>query len=216
MIKSGPAHQKTLGEILLARGLVSRAQLDLALRIKDVQPQRYLGEILCNLGVPQETILRTLYYSHKRRSIGEVLLDQEMISRDRLAEALARQKHIRETIGQAKPLALLLVDMGQINTREYLWVLSKHYNMPIVNLRDYSPSSLLQQLIGERYALENKIIVLEDSAEVVKFVLADPSIALVEELRRAFPPKKRVACYLASYTAVHECLQRLSNPLPFS
>lgn len=215
-MKAGLAHQKTLGEILLSRGLVSRSQLDLALRIKDVQPQRYLGEILCNLGVPQETILRTLYYSHKRRTLGEVLLDQEIISPDRLAEALARQKHIRETIGQAKPLGLLLVDMGQINTREYLWVLSKHFNMPIVNLRDYSPSSLLQKIIGERYALEQKIVVLEDSPEVVKFVLADPSIALVEELRKAFPPKKMVEFYLTSFTAVHECLQRLSNPIPFS
>jgi len=38
--------------------------------IKAEQPGKYLGEILFEIGVPQEKINRALYYFNKRKTIG--------------------------------------------------------------------------------------------------------------------------------------------------
>ena len=56
IIKVRPGSEKTLGQILIAKGVISQEKLDLALKIKDVQPEKYLGEILFQLGVPQDKI----------------------------------------------------------------------------------------------------------------------------------------------------------------
>ena len=120
-------------------------QLDLALKIKDVQPDKYLGEILFQIGVPQEKINRALYYFRKRKTIGEILIDQELISSEQLEEALSKQKNIKEKQGCTKPLGLLLIEMGYINVAGYLRALSKHFNMPILTLNNFDPSSHLPE-----------------------------------------------------------------------
>jgi hypothetical protein len=66
VIKARPGSEKTLGQILIAKGDISQKKLDLALEIKDVQPEKYLGEILYRIGVPQERINWALYYFNKR------------------------------------------------------------------------------------------------------------------------------------------------------
>ena len=61
-IRSKSGGDKTLGQLLVEKGLIRQEQLDQALKIKDEQPGKYLGEILFEIGVPQEKINRALYY----------------------------------------------------------------------------------------------------------------------------------------------------------
>jgi hypothetical protein len=213
VIKARPDSEKTLGQILIAKGIISQRQLDLALKIKDVQPDKYLGEILFQIGVPQEKINRALYYFRKRKTIGEILIDQELISSEQLEEALSKQKNIHEKQGCTKPLGLLLIEMGYINIRGYLTALSKHFNMPILTLNNFEPSSHLQKVIGERYAMEHKIIVLENSVDLIKLVLAEPSIQLMEELRKAVPSGKKIEFYLASHSMIDECFLKRADSI---
>jgi len=213
VIKARPDSEKTLGQILIAKGIISQRQLDLALKIKDVQPDKYLGEILFQIGVPQEKINRALYYFRKRKTIGEILIDQELISSEQLEEALSKQKNIQEKQGCTKPLGLLLIEMGYINIRGYLTALSKHFNMPILTLNNFEPSSHLQKVIGERYAMEHKIIVLENSVDLIKLVLAEPSIQLMEELRKAVPSGKKIEFYLASHSMIDECFLKRADSI---
>ena len=216
VIKARPSTEKTLGQILIAKGIISQKQLDLALKIKDVQPNKYLGEILFQIGVPQEKINRALYYFHKRKTIGEILIDQQLISSEQLEEALSKQKNIKEKQGHARPLALLLVEMGCINIRGYLTALSKHFNMPILTLKNFEPHSHLQNTIGARYAMERRIIVLEDSTETIKLVLAEPSMQIMEELQKVAPSGKKIEFYLASHTMIDECFSMLAVPVSFA
>ena len=213
VIKARPDSEKTLGQILIAKGVISQKQLDLALKIKDVQPEKYLGEILFRIGVSQEKINWALYYYNKRKTIGEVLCDQELISSKQLEEGLSKQKHIKEKFGTTKPLGLLLIEMGHINIRSYLTALSKHFNMPVLTLIDFEPSSHLQRIIGSRYAWERRIIVLENSPETIKFVLAEPSMQIIEELQKAVPFGKRIEFYLANHTIIDECFLKMAEPM---
>ena len=116
-VKSRPAGEKTLGQILFEKGIITQEQLDRALRVKAEQPGKYLGEILFEMGISQEKINRALYYSNKRKTIGEILLDQSLITREQLEEALSKQKKIKEKWGHTRPLGLLLIELGYINSR---------------------------------------------------------------------------------------------------
>jgi len=216
VIKSRSGSEKTLGQILVEKGVINQEQLDRALAIKLEQPGKYLGEILFEIGIPQEKINRALYYFNKRRTIGEILVDQKLITPQQLEESLSKQKKIKEKWGHTRPLGLLLIEMGYINSRGYLTVLSKHFNMPILSMKNYEPSVQLQKMIGERYAMERKIIVLENSAKVIKLVLAEPSTQIMEELQKAIPPGKSVEYYLASYTEIDESLRKVADPFSFT
>jgi hypothetical protein len=216
VIKSRPGSEKTLGQILVEKGVINQEQLDRALAIKVDQPGKYLGEILFEIGIPQEKINRALYYFNKRRTIGEILVDQKLITPEQLEEALSKQKKIKEKWGHTRPLGLLLIEMGYINSRGYLTALSKHFNMPILSMKNYEPSSQLQKIIGERYAMERKIIVLENSDKAIKLVLAEPSTQIMEELQKAIPPGKSVEYYLASYTEIDESLRKVADPFSFT
>jgi len=213
VIKTRMGSEKTLGQILIAKGVISQRQLDLALKIKDVQPDKYLGEILFQIGVPQQKINQALYYFHKRKTIGGILIDQQLISAEQLEEALSKQKNIKEKQNQTRPLGLLLIEMGYINISGYLTALSKHFNMPILTLKSHEPSPHLQKIIGERYAMEHKIIVLENSVDLIKLVLAEPSIQLMEELRKAVPSGKKIEFYLASHSMIDECFLKRAAPI---
>jgi hypothetical protein len=215
-IKSKSGGDKTLGQLLVEKGIIGQEQLDQALKIKDEQPGKYLGEILFEIGVPQEKINRALYYFNKRKSIGEILVDQKLIIREQLEEALSKQKKIKEKWGHTRPLGLLLIEMGYINSRGYLTALSKHFNMPILTMKEYQPNPQLQKVIGERYAMERKIIVLENSAKTIKLVLAEPSTQIMEELQKAVPPGKTMEYYLASYSEIEESLRKVADPFSFT
>jgi hypothetical protein len=213
VIKTRMGSEKTLGQILIAKGVISQRKLDLALKIKDVQPDKYLGEILFQIGVPQQKINQALYYFHKRKTIGEILIDQQLISSEQLEEALNKQRNIKVKLGQTRPLGLLLTEMGYINVRGFLTALSKHFNMPILTLKSHEPSPHLQKIIGKRYAMEHKIIVLENSVDLIKLVLAEPSIQLMEELRKAVPSGKKIEFYLASHSMIDECFLKMADPI---
>jgi hypothetical protein len=83
--------------------------------------------------------------------------------------------------------------------------------MPILTLDNFDPSSHLQKAIGERYAMESRIIVLENNETAIKLVLAEPYMEIMEELRKAVPPGKTIEYYLARHSVIDECFCRIIN-----
>jgi hypothetical protein len=122
---SRPGSDDTLGKALVANGTMSQEELDFALMLKDGQPDKYLGEILIQIGIPQEKINKALYYSNKRKTIGEILIDQGLISSAQLEDALSKQRHIKNTWELTKTLGQLLIEMGYIKSHGLLTALSK-------------------------------------------------------------------------------------------
>ncbi len=88
----------------MANGTMSQEQLDFALMLKNGQPDKYLGEILMQMGISQEKIKKALYYSSKHKTIGEILVEQGLISQEQLQRALSKQNHIKKTWELAKTL----------------------------------------------------------------------------------------------------------------
>jgi hypothetical protein len=59
--------------------------------------------------------------------------------------------------------------------------------------------------------MERKIIVLENSVETIKLVLAEPSIEIMEELQKVVPSSKKIEFYLASHTIIDECFRKITQ-----
>ena len=145
------------------------------------------------------------------RSLGEILVEQKAITAGQLETALAEQSHLRKRWGLSKPLGRFLIETGCIGIREYLAALSKHFDMPVRRLDTYRPDPDCQKAIGLRYAIENKVIVLEMSENTAHLALAEPSVQLLEELRKTLPARTIIKFSLASHADIDHYLRAMEE-----
>ena len=99
---------------------------------------------------------------------------------------------------------------------DYSNALSKTYDIPIISLKDFTINPSLQKAVGEKYALNHKILVLENSPDKIKLALAEPTKYIMDELRKMIPPRKRVEFHLAHPDEVKLCFRKYSNPFSFN
>ena len=208
-----PIVEKMLGEILVERSIISPTHLQVALDRQEQQKgkYKYIGEILIEMGIPQEKINEALDAYDKRKSIGQIFLDLKVITPEELQKALEQQTELAKR-GIRRPLGKLLIEMGYTTYDGYMDALSKHFNMPIISLTGFFPSSNLQRAIGEAYAQKHQIVVLENCATRIKLAFAEPCAFILDELRRTFPPGKKVEFYLAHPFEMDHCVRRKSDP----
>lgn len=200
---------KLLGEILLERNIITQEQLELALEQQEKEKGKYLGQIFLEMGILQDEINKALDSYHKRKKIGEVLLDSHFINSSQLEEALQKQKEIRE---DRKLLGKIFLELGDINYEQYLQVLARHFTMQIIPLEEFTPSQSLQKVVGEKFALKNKIVVLQNEEGKIKLALSEPSLSLIQEMQKFLPVGKRMEFYLAKTSEIEPCLGKLYSP----
>jgi hypothetical protein len=199
-----------LGQILVERNIISPGFLQLALDRQKIEKgkYKYIGEILLEMGVPQQKIDEALDGYNKRKPIGQIFLDLKIITPDQLQEALEKQSQFAK-MAVRKPMGKLLVEMGVTTYNGYMEALSKHFNMAIVSLRGSFPSTSLQRAIGKAYAQRHHIVVLEDYGTGIKLALAEPDPLVMDELRRSFPSGKSVEFCLADRFEIDGCLKEI-------
>jgi hypothetical protein len=212
-----PSTEKKLGQILVERNIISPLRLQAALDRQKKQNGKckYLGEILLEMGIPQGKINEALDAHGKRKPLGEILVELRILTPDQLRKALDKQGQLAK-MGIRRPLGKLLVEMGYTRYETLREAFSKHFNMPMISLRTFSPSSSLQRAVGEAYALRHKIVVLENDSAKARFALAEPNPFIMDELRKTFPPGKRVEFYLASPGEIDFCLKQKFDPFALS
>ena len=197
---------KPLGKILLEKSIITLEQLKWALERQRQENGKYLGQILLEMGIFQDEIHGALDSYHKRKRIGEVLLDAKILTSSQLEEALKKQKEVKE---DRKPLGKILLELGYINYEQYLEALARHFIMQIISLGEFVPSQSLQKLVGEYYAWTKKIIVLQNEDEKIKLALPEPTLFLIQEIKKFSPEGKRIEFYLAKSAEIEPCLEKL-------
>ncbi|MGA2956295.1 MAG: hypothetical protein ABSF48_11305 [Thermodesulfobacteriota bacterium] len=212
-----PIIEKMLGQILVERSIISPRHVQMALdRQKNQKGKyKYIGEILIEMGIPQEKINEALDVYNKRKPIGQIFLDLKIITPDQLEKALEKQSQFAK-VAIRRPLGKLLIEMGFTTYDEYMDALSKHFNIPIVSLKNFYPSPSLQRVVGEKYAQKHRIVVLGDYSEKIKLALNEPNPFVMDELRRVFSSGKRVEFYLANPAEIDYCLRGKFDPFSVS
>lgn len=121
--------QKSLiGEALIKEGLLTPEQLERALRIqKHLEQKRQLGEVLIELGYATKQAIRDAINKHgSGMRIGDMLVEQGLISQEHLSQALRMQKDRGLKLGEA------LIELGAINERTLLQNLSSQARIPYI------------------------------------------------------------------------------------
>jgi hypothetical protein len=201
-----------LGQTLVKKGIITHFELNMALELQKHWKNEYLGEILQFMNVPQDEINKTLDYLNKRKKIGDILIDLELITPEELQHAMKEQKRIQSKMGIRTPLGILLVQMRLINYREYMTALSKHFVLPIISLEGYRIHPSLQDVLGKKFIFEHDILVLKNDGQKIKIALVSPTPSLMQEIRKSIPPHKEIVFCLAHPLEIESVHKRMLIP----
>ncbi|HDQ26326.1 MAG TPA: hypothetical protein ENN43_06250, partial [bacterium] len=115
----------------------------------------------------------------KNMLIGEMLLEEGIISKEQLKDGLEEQKRTGEKIGQ------ILINMGYI-TKEILWTfLGYQMGVPFVNVEELPdiPENVLR-LLPEQLMRNEKLIPVNKQGRVITVAMSDPlNFLVVDDLK---------------------------------
>ena len=115
----------------------------------------------------------------RKKRLGDLLLENNMITQTQLEEALKSQ-----TIYGGK-LGTNLVELGYISEQSLTKFLAEQLNIPAAKPEDFSniPEEIIA-LVGKDFALKHKLIPLKKSGKRLTVAITDPYDA--RAIRRAF------------------------------
>ncbi|MEE8057815.1 MAG: GspE/PulE family protein [Pseudomonadales bacterium] len=106
----------------------------------------------------------------KKIRIGDLLIQNQLITDEQLGEALASQKQSGKKLGRA------LIDLGFVEEDRLLGLLSQQLDVPFIHLDNYDFKPEITQRLPETYARRFRAVVLSEDTEGQLIVgMADPT-----------------------------------------
>ena len=110
--------------------------------------------------------------------LGQILIDDKLITREQLKLALAEQKQGKTRLGYA------LVKLGFVPEIEVTKVLARQYRMPAVDLSRFEVDGRILKLIPSDLALKSVVLPLKREGRTLTVAMADPTdLGLLEDLK---------------------------------
>ena len=124
----------------------------------------------------------------KRMRLGDLLLEQKLISGDQLSEALAEQKRSGRKLGR------VLTDLGFVSEDDLHHCLAAHLEIPYVDLAHAALDPRLVQLLPEQHARRYRAVVIKSDNRGLLVGMADPTdIFAYDEMSRILGKPIRLA-----------------------
>jgi MSHA biogenesis protein MshE len=105
----------------------------------------------------------------KRIRIGDLLIENKVISETQLNAALAEQKKTRRKLGKT------LIDLGYIQESQLLTLLSQQLKIPYLELQQYPIDREILKLLPEIYARRFRAIALKEENDKILVGMTDPT-----------------------------------------
>lgn len=116
----------------------------------------------------------------KRVRIGDLLLEQRLISQEQLSQALAEQKKTGKKLGRA------ITDLGFLTEETLLRTLADFVGYPFIELARFRVETRLVQLLPESQARRYRAVVLAEEPSGLRVGMADPTdLMLLDDIQRA-------------------------------
>ena len=133
--------------------------------------------------------------TRKKIRLGDLLVDNKLISEGQLEEALKDQKKSGRKLGR------ILIDNGYIDENQMLEVLSKQLKIPFIDLQHFRFKAEIVKLIPEIQARRFRVIALSSDANGILIGMADPTdVFAFDELSRTIDRPVHVAI-----VSEHDC-----------
>ena len=196
---------KQLGQLLLSQSVISEEQLEEALTLQREEGEKYLGEILIEMGASQSRVNRVLDLYNKRKSLEEMLVSAGYLTETQLCDV--KQEHCKTH----KPFRDILLESELITEESYLQILSRHFNLPIISLYNVTPERKLRKVVSEEFCKRNQVAVFEEDDRCIKVAIAETNTLVIEDLQRHRPSNKEMAFYLAPPGEIDLFIRHLYN-----
>jgi len=105
----------------------------------------------------------------KHVRVGELLLENKLITEDQLKSALAEQKRSGRRLGR------VLTDLGYVSEQAMLEILAKHLQIPLVDVRHLQLAPATVRLLPEVHARRFRALVLQSDTRGLLVGMADPT-----------------------------------------
>ncbi len=123
--------------------------------------------------------MATQAFRHRKIRLGELLVENKLISEAQLQAALADQKRTGRKLGR------VLISMGAVEEQQLLLLLSRQLNLPLIDLKNYRFEAETATLLPEQYARRFRALVIADEPDGYRIAMADPTdIFAFDELGR--------------------------------
>ena len=124
----------------------------------------------------------------QKMRLGDVLVQQALISPEQLQLALEQQR------GTGKRLGRLLIEAGVVTEEAVAHGLARQLRVPVVNLKSFPLKSETVRLLAESPARRHRAVVLEDKGELLLVGFVDPlDLVAYDELTRLLKRTIRMA-----------------------
>ncbi len=136
--------------------------------------------------------------------MGEILLEQRLITAEQLDEALGKQKTTRKKIGE------LLVEMNYVSREQLVQGLAEKFSLPIIEFLDNVECELpleLKTIVPKKMAKQKLIFPLEKRDSTLYLVMADPlDYRAIDDI--AFNTKLRVSPIISYENSILSAIER--------
>ncbi len=163
---------------------------DISNVLKIKRYNKSISEILYDLKLVTLTELNHVYRKKfKSVRIGTILINEDLISQEKLDEALDKQKNSSLSLGQ------ILINKKHIALEQLYFALSIQYNTPFQQLKGFifneKQEIELRNIVGQRYAEENLLLPLFLNENNLTLGVSNPSnIIRMHELMPIHPQLK--------------------------
>jgi len=116
-----------------------------------------------------------------KKRLGDLLVEEEIISEEQLMSALSAQKETGRKLGA------VLIESGTITEEQLLRFLAQQLNLPFLNISDWQIEERLATELSEVHARRLRAILLESDEDHVMVGMSDPAdLAAIEQLSGLF------------------------------
>ena len=187
--------RRRLGEILLDEGLVTKEQLEAALRLQaGERPGVPVGQLLVYQGAITQRQLGAILDKYR---LGNFLVESNAITEQQLETALQQQKRT------GRPLGTVLVQLGFLSEPQLRQALASQLGIRFVDLDRMTLDPGLSQVIDRDYARRHRVVPIGRTADRVTVAMDDPAdYSVIGALWVA------VACKIDVVTATGAALRR--------
>jgi MSHA biogenesis protein MshE len=120
--------------------------------------------------------------------LGELLVQQQLITEEQLKAALEQQK------GSGRKLGRIFVDNGFVTEEQISGALARQLQVPYINLKQYNLNPDLVQLLSEAQARRFRALVLEEAQGALRVGMVDPTdLFAYDECARLLKRELRLA-----------------------
>jgi type IV pilus assembly protein PilB len=164
-----------LGELLLTEKLVTRAQLDEALRVQSgSEGYAPLGHILVAQNIVTRDQLLSVLERHRRSSkLGDLLLKSGELNQAQLETALAEQRRSGQALGE------VLIRLGLVPEERMRKALCRQLHIRFFSLDSIIIDPALRNLVNEKFAMKHRTVPLARVGNLLVIAMDDPTQTLV-------------------------------------